>query len=80
MITCEAQNMKKNQGYLGKLRSNFLGTEFTIFNYGKNPKKAKTQTEIREQHGMLEYETNVLGAKGPRRMKVLLPRVNRDTT
>lgn len=26
----------------------------------------------------MQYETNVLGAKGPRRMKVLLPMVNRD--
>ena len=24
------------------------------------------------------YETNVLGSKGPRRMKVLMPMVNRD--
>ncbi len=72
--------MKKNQGYLGKLRSNFVGTEFSIFNGGKNPKKAKVETDIREQHGVVEYETNVLGAKGPRRMKVLLPRVNRDSS
>jgi hypothetical protein len=48
MISCETQKMKKNQGYLGKLRSNFLGTEFSIFNAGKNPKKAKAETEIRE--------------------------------
>lgn len=27
---------------------------------------------------MVQYETNVLGSKGPRRMKVLLPMVNRD--
>jgi tubby-related protein 1 len=80
MITCEREKMKKsNQGYLGKLRSNFLGTEFTIYNSGKNPKKAKNESEIREQHGFVEYETNVLGSKGPRRMKVLLPRVNRDS-
>jgi tubby-related protein 1 len=26
----------------------------------------------------VQYETNVLGSKGPRRMKVLLPMVNRD--
>lgn len=28
--------------------------------------------------GLVEYETNVLGSKGPRRMKVLLPKVNRE--
>lgn len=33
---------------------------------------------MRQQHGVVQYETNVLGSKGPRRMKVLLPMVNRD--
>ena len=27
---------------------------------------------------MVQYETNVLGSKGPRRMKVMLPKVNRE--
>ena len=27
---------------------------------------------------MVQYETNVLGSKGPRRMKVLMPMVSRD--
>jgi hypothetical protein len=30
---------KSVSGYLGKVRSNFLGTEFTIFDHGKNVKK-----------------------------------------
>lgn len=38
---------KSTQAYLGKLRSNFLGTEFYLFDNGKNPKKAKTQNDIR---------------------------------
>ena len=39
--------VKDNNGYLGKVRSNFLGTEFNIFDSGKNPKDAKTKAEIR---------------------------------
>ena len=71
--------MKKGtQGYLGKLRSNFLGTEFYIYDTGKNPNKAKNFEEVRKQLGFVEYETNVLGSKGPRRMKVVLPRVSKD--
>ena len=27
---------------------------------------------------MVQYETNVLGSKGPRRMKVLLPMISRN--
>jgi Tub family len=34
--------------------------------------------DVREQHGVVQYETNVLGSKGPRRMKVMLPKVNRE--
>jgi len=29
---------------------------------------------------VVEYEKNVLGSKGPRKMKVLLPKVNRDSS
>lgn len=53
-----------------------MGTEFSIFDNGSNPEKAKTPEAIRKQHGVVQYETNVLGSKGPRRMKVLLPMVD----
>ena len=70
--------MKKGtKGYLGKLRSNFLGTEFYLYDDGENPKKAKDFESVRNEFGNIEYETNVLGSKGPRRMKVLLPMVDR---
>jgi tubby-related protein 1 len=40
LISTDPDNMNKNSTtYLGKLRSNFLGTEFYIFNEGANPKK-----------------------------------------
>lgn len=69
---------KKSNGYLGKVRSNFLGTEFYIYDTGKNPSKnkGKSTDENRCQHGVVQYETNVLGSKGPRRMKVFLPNVD----
>jgi tubby-related protein 1 len=65
---------------LGKVRSNFLGTEFYLYDNGKNEKKAKDIEQVREQYGVVQYETNVLGSKGPRRMKVILPKVNREGT
>jgi len=67
---------KSGSGYLGKVRSNFLGTEFSVFDDGANPDKARTPESVRCQHGVVQYETNVLGSKGPRRMKVLLPMVD----
>ena len=77
LISLEQDKLTKEaQGYIGKVRSNFLGTEFYIFDTGENPDKAKSAEEIRTQHGVIQYETNVLGSKGPRRMKVLLPNVD----
>jgi len=39
---------KKEPFYLGKLRSNFLGTEFNIWDHGKNPKETNNPDAIRE--------------------------------
>jgi len=48
MITIEQKKFEKdNNGFLGKVRSNFLGTEFEIFGGGENPKKASTKDDIR---------------------------------
>ena len=81
MITIDQEKTKKgNTAYLGKVRSNFLGTEFYLYDNGENPKKAKNYETVRSQHGVVEYEKNVLGSKGPRRMKVLLPKVSREGT
>lgn len=44
---------KKQSGYLGKVRSNFLGTEFYIYDNGKNPDKSKNPDEVRLQHGVI---------------------------
>ncbi len=78
VISFDADKMEKSpMGYLGKVRSNFLGTEFTIYDNGKSVKKSSQQKDnLRYQQGVVQYETNVLGSKGPRRMKVLLPNVN----
>lgn len=43
MISLDQDNMKKGtKGYLGKLRSNFLGTEFYLYDDGLNPGDAKS--------------------------------------
>lgn len=48
MITIDQQKFEKDgKGYLGKVRSNFLGTEFYIFDSKENPNKAGNQEESR---------------------------------
>lgn len=67
----------RNPAYLGKLRSNFLGTQFIIYDTGLDPaKKTATPETIREELGVALYESNLLINKGPRKMRVLLPFVN----
>lgn len=54
MISMDQEKVdKKSAGFLGKVRSNFLGTEFSIFDNGCNPEKAKTPESIRLQHGVV---------------------------
>ena len=38
---------KESNGYLGKVRSNFLGTEFYLFDSKENPKKVDDKEEAR---------------------------------
>jgi tubby-related protein 1 len=48
VISADADKMEKStHGYLGKVRSNFLGTEFCLYDSGKNPKKTKSLDQVR---------------------------------
>ena len=64
------------ENFVGKVRSNFLGTSFTIYDDGSNPIKSKSRSRdktVREELAAVHYDTNVLGFKGPRRMTVIIP-------
>lgn len=73
MITMNKDSFEKDNNSLGKLRSNFFGTEFNLYDTGKNPKDTTNVDEIRTFLAAIEYETNLFGLKGPRKMKVHLP-------
>ena len=83
-ITCEDGNPSKDCAmYLGKLRSNFLGTEFTIYDDGINPKHARNpfkarDKSVRKELGAVVYQQNVLGSKGPRNMRAGMPQLDAD--
>ncbi|XP_004694049.1 PREDICTED: tubby-related protein 2 [Condylura cristata] len=65
--------------FIGKVRSNVLGTKFTIFDNGVNPDRKNFVPEtarIREELGAVCYETNVLGFRGPRKMTVIIPGID----
>ena len=67
------------ESFVGKLRSNLLGTHFTIYDNGESPKKGGLLADcsnMRRELSAVIYETNVLGFKGPRKMSVVIPGMN----
>ncbi|XP_077309799.1 tubby protein homolog isoform X2 [Lithobates pipiens] len=69
------------ESFIGKLRSNLMGTKFTVYDNGVNPVKTPSSLEasnLRQELAAICYETNVLGFKGPRKMSVIIPGMNMD--
>ncbi|NXL34627.1 TULP3 protein, partial [Glaucidium brasilianum] len=70
---------REGEGFIGKLRSNLMGTKFTVYDNGVSPVKARSLVEkahTRQELAAICYETNVLGFKGPRKMSVIIPGMN----
>ncbi|XP_051891068.1 tubby protein homolog [Pristis pectinata] len=62
------------ENFIGKLRSNLMGTKFTVFDNGLNPERGRAdRSNVRQELSAVTYETNVLGFRGPRRMTVIIP-------
>ena len=81
LISLSEEDQARDSGnYFGKLRSNFVGTEFIIYDRGhkpgENPDNASTQ--LRSELGCVFYQYNVLGTRGPRKMTALVPKVNSE--
>jgi len=83
----ETDMSRDSDNYLGKLRSNFVGTEFQIFDDGDNPKDVDDDLPLpsgdkgtRKELGVVNYAPNVLGSRGPRKMQVALPVVDDNDT
>uniref|UniRef100_A0A3Q2QLN2 Si:dkey-220f10.4 n=1 Tax=Fundulus heteroclitus TaxID=8078 RepID=A0A3Q2QLN2_FUNHE len=77
LISIDPTNLSRDtNSYIGKLRSNVLGTKFTVYDGGENPEKKpfiKESESVRQELAAICYETNVLGFKGPRKMTVIVP-------
>ncbi|KFV85112.1 Tubby-related protein 3, partial [Struthio camelus australis] len=70
---------REGESFIGKLRSNLMGTKFTVYDHGVSPIKAQGLVEkahTRQELAAICYETNVLGFKGPRKMSVIIPGMN----
>jgi tubby-related protein 1 len=78
---------RKSESFLGKIRylfslfllfarSNFLGTEYLFYDNGDNPAKTTNLENVRRQLGIVYYESNFLVSRGPRRMSLVIPRLD----
>ena len=60
MISLDHDCFDKNSKFeVGKVRSNFMGTIFQVFDCGKNPKDTKIVEEIRNQLAVVTYVNNI---------------------
>ncbi|KAM3859567.1 uncharacterized protein ACN63O_016101 [Diretmus argenteus] len=77
LISIDPTDLSRDtNNYIGKLRSNVLGTRFTVYDGGENPEKkpfVKECESVRQELAAICYEKNVLGFKGPRKMTVIIP-------
>ncbi|XP_043292689.1 tubby-related protein 2 isoform X2 [Cervus canadensis] len=80
LISLDPTDLSRDgDNFVGKVRSNVLGTKFSIFDNGVNPERKHFFPEtarIREELAAVCYETNVLGFRGPRKMNVVIPEIN----
>ncbi|XP_053496695.1 tubby protein homolog [Ictalurus furcatus] len=77
LISIDPTDLSRDtSSYIGKLRSNVLGTKFTVYDNGENPDRkpfVKETESLRQELAAICYEKNVLGIKGPRKMTVIIP-------
>ncbi|XP_051530342.1 tubby-related protein 3-like isoform X2 [Myxocyprinus asiaticus] len=77
LISVDPTDLSRDtDSYIGKLRSNVLGTKFTVYDNGENPERKpfiKETDTLRQELAAIFYEKNVLGFKGPRKMTVIIP-------
>lgn len=76
LITMSSSSFEKDENFLGKLRSNFFGSEYYLYDNGCNNKKSDNMKITRNIISSIEYETNILGLSGPRKFKIYIPNIN----
>ena len=63
---------KFSPNYIGKLRGNFLSTEFQLFDNGRRPDDIKSTADVRKELGAMIFSPSLIGAVGPRKIQVIL--------
>lgn len=81
IITTNKQDLsREGVGNSGKLRANFLGTDFVVYSSGVSPhceQMLPDGSNIREELSLIHYENNIMGLRGPRKMSVIVPNLSK---
>lgn len=64
---------KNSPSYIGKLRGNKTGSIYNLYDNGKQPQSNVNRKDWRCSMARIEYETNILGMNGPRKLNVITP-------
>ncbi|RYE84638.1 MAG: hypothetical protein EOO65_01930 [Methanosarcinales archaeon] len=80
LVSMDRRDLNRDStSFLGKVRGNFLGTEFVAYDDGEAPKPSKgLGTSTRTELAFVHYASNVLGSRGPRKMRIAIPKVTPD--
>ena len=83
LISTDPTDLSKNaESYAGKVRSNVVGTKFTVFDNESKPGGLVSVPDkngsVRQEQCAVLYETNIFGFKGPRKMSVIIPGMTCD--
>lgn len=62
--------------FVAKLRSNFLGSEYVLFDNGDSPRSSASLMNVRKELCAMFYDTNPFGLKGPRKMTIVVPELD----
>jgi len=77
IVTSDKRDLsREGTNFMGKLRGNFMGTEYVVYDNGEAPGSRKGAASVRQELALVEYQSNVMTSRGPRKMKVCVPRVN----
>ncbi|CAN8300548.1 unnamed protein product [Cochlearia groenlandica] len=97
IISLRSDDMsRRSQAYVGKVRSNFLGTKFTVFDGNLLPstgaakmRKSRSSNIVKFSPKVplgsypvahITYELNVLGSRGPRKMQCVMDTILTSST
>lgn len=72
---------RHSESYVGKLKSDIRGLTYHIFDKGERPSGSTFDPagdSVRCELGIMEYKSNVLGTRSPRKLKMYLPPITSD--